>query len=416
MRVLNALANRVGIRGYQPGIWVAVGIQAIRTTGFSISFTYLPLYLYQQRHVSMTLVGSVLLISGIVSGFAQVGGGILADRFGHRRTFVFFQTADILLFAMLAVLVGVNGPVWSILLMSAAVTAAGGLSMPAVSAIIAGASEETRLTESFGLMAIGFSVGWSIGPLTGGFLQSFTSYAWVFATGALVTSLSLIALPHLPRGTKAIAQDPSSQKLGVFMVNSNLLVFCAICMFFYIEMGQWGSTLSIFTVDRIGFSPEQYGLLLSIASVLIVVFQHPVSRRIERLGLRRSLFLGSLLYGMGFLSFSWVRSFVPALGSIIVLVAGEMLFVPAAYAVVGKIARPEDRGKSMGLLGLCGALGSSCGPLLGGVLLDRFALDPFYVWGPVALPAFLAAGGFALWRKYGRAEAAVSTKITASEQ
>jgi MFS family permease len=99
-----------------------------------------------------------------------------------------------------------------------------------------------------------------------------------------------------------------------------------------------------------------------------------------------------------------------------VLVAGEMLFVPAAYAVVGKIARPEDRGKSMGLLGLCGALGSSCGPLLGGVLLDRFALDPFYVWGPVALPAFLAAGGFALWRKYGRAEAAVSTKITAPEQ
>jgi MFS family permease len=404
MQLMNRLIRRTGIRDYRSGVWVAMAIQAIRTTGFSISFTYMPLYLYEQRHVTMTLVGSFLMISGVISGFVQIPGGMLADRFGHKKTFVIFQVADTLLFGVLAVLVGTNAAVWSIFLLSAAVTVVGGLSAPAISAVIADASDESRLTESFGLMAIGLSVGWAIGPLTGGYLQSLTSYAWVFGTGALVTSLSLVALPYLPKRGAATTRTGPRQKLSVFALDANLLVFCAICIFFYFEMGQWGSTLSIFTVDRIGFSPRQYGLLLSIASIIIVVFQYPISRRIEKLGLRTALFVGSLLYGAGFLSFAWVRSFLPAIGSIVILVAGEMLFVPASYAVVGRIARLEDRAKGMGLLGLCAATGSSFGPLLGGILLDRAPVGPLYLWGPVAVPAFVAAIGFVLWRGYARAQ------------
>ncbi len=68
MESLNKLISKSGLRGYAPGIWIAMLIQAIRSTGFSISFTYLPLYLYQQRHISMTLVGMLFLISGIISG------------------------------------------------------------------------------------------------------------------------------------------------------------------------------------------------------------------------------------------------------------------------------------------------------------------------------------------------------------
>jgi len=59
----------------------------------------------------------------------------------------------------------------------------------------------------------------------------------------------------------------------------------------------------------------------------------------------------------------------------------------------------------MGLLGLCASLGSSAGPLLGGYLLDSFPANMFYVWGPIALPAFLAALGFVLWRGYSGTEA-----------
>ena len=403
MELVKKIKTKTGWPGYQPGIWVAMGIQAIRSTGFSISFTYLPLYLYQQRHISMTLVGVLFLISGIISGFSQIGGGMLADRFGHRRTFIIFQLTEILLFALLAVMIGINGDVWSIFLVSAMITIVGNMSAPAISAIVADISQNNSLNESFGLMAIGGNLGWAIGPLTGGYLQELTSYAWVFGAGALITSFSLIALPYLPKDTTRTINGSASKKtISFFMSDLNLLIFCAICMLFYLEMVQWGSTLSVFTVDRIGFTAEQYGLLMSISGVLIIIFQYPISRRIEWLGYRRALFLGSFLYGAGFLSFTWVRSFIPAVGSIVILVTGEMLFVPSSYAVIGRISRLEDRAKSMGLLGLCATTGSSFGPLIGGLLLDRFPSQPFFLWGPVALPAFLAAVGFMLWRGYAR--------------
>ena len=399
------MTTRIGLRSYPSGIWTAMFIQAIRSTGFSISFTYLPLYLYQQRHISMTLVGSIIFVSGIFSGFFQIIGGTLADHFGHRKMFIMFQLTETSFFALLAVLIGINAAVWSIFLALFLVMVMGGMSAPSISAIVADVSQKNRLTESYGLMAIGGNLGWAIGPLTGGYLQGVSSYAWVFGIGALVTALSLIGTFYLPKDASVKPTEMLSKKnLKVFLSDPTLIIFCALCMLFYLETAQWGSTLSVFTVDRIGFTTAQYGLLMSISGLLIVIFQYPISKRIEWLGFRKSLLMGSILYGAGFLSLSWVKSFIPAVGSIVILVAGEMLFVPSSYAVIGKISRSEDRAKNMGLLGLCATLGGSFGPLLGGLLLDKFPTKPLYVWGPIALPVFLAAIGFTVWRGYSKTE------------
>ncbi len=158
-----------------------------------------------------------------------------------------------------------------------------------------------------------------------------------------------------------------------------------------------GNTLSVFTVNWIGFSTEQYGLLMTVSGIIIIICQFPIARHIETLGTGKALFLGSLIYGAGFLSLSWVKSFIPSVGSIFILVAGEMLFVPSALAVVGKISRPEDRGKNMGFFGLCEALGASLGPLLGGFLLDTFSGRSLWLWGPIAATSFVAAIGFKFW-------------------
>ena len=405
MNILNKVIDKTNLKSFGPGIWAAMGIQAIRSTGFSISFTYLSLYLYQQRGISMTLVGLIFLISGIISGVFQVIGGIMADRFGLRRMFVIFQITETLMFALLAVLIGINAEVWLIFFTSTLVSVAGGMTAPAIFAMVADAANKKRLNESYGLLAIGLNSGWAIGPIIGGFLLSHVSFGWVFGVGALVQSLSLIAAFYLPRGGRdKTAELFSKNFLKLFLSDTKLIIFCLLCFLFFLEMANWGSTLSVFTVDRIGFSTEQYGLLLSVSAILIIIFQYPISRRIAWLGSRKALFLGSVLYGVGFLSISWVKSFIPAVGSIVILVIGEMLFVPTANSAIGKMSKPGDIGKNMGILGLCATIGNSFGPLLGGFFLDRFPTRPFYVWGPVALPAFLAAVGFLFWRGYSRIE------------
>ena len=393
--------NWFNFQRFEPGIWAAAGIQAVRVMGYSISFTYLPLYLYQQRHLPMTFIGLTILVSGLLSAVAQVIGGILADRFGHRKMFIIYQLGEFITFGLIALLIGIDAAIWAIIVVSILVTAVGGMSSPTVSAMVADISPENRMTESYGLLAIGSNLGWAIGPLLGGFLQSVTSYAWIFAAGAIINALSLCSIPFLPHNAvKRITERFSFNNIKSLMSNSALIIFCVLYLLFSLCIAQWGSTLSVFTVDRIGFSAEQYGFLMTISGVLIIIFQYPISRRIEWLGIRKALFWGNFLYGVGFLSLTWVRTFIPAVGSIIILVAGEMLFVPTSLAVIGKLSKPNDRGKNMGILGLFGTLGTSVGPLLGGFLLDRFPGRSFLLWGPVALPAFIAAFGFLLWRGY----------------
>ena len=405
MNIVNKIMKKVNLKRFSPGMWTAMGIQAVRTTGFSISFSYLPLYLHQQRHIAMTLVGLIILITGLISGGFNVVGGVLADRFGHRKTFIICQVIETMMFALLAVLMGINAAVWFIFVISILVSMAGGMSAPAISAMVTDAAQNQNLAESYGLMAIGGNLGWAIGPLTGGLLLAHYSYAWVFGAGAVVTALSLFGTAYLPRDSKGKHTGLiSKNSLKLFLSDSTMIIFCLLGLLFFFEMSQWGATLSVFSVDHIGFTPEQYGLLMSISGVLIIIFQYPISRRIAWLGSRMSLFLGSVLYGLGFLSLAWVKSFLPAVGSIVILVAGEMLFVPTSNSAIARMSRPEDIGKNMGILGLCATIGASCGPLLGGFLLDKFPSQPLYVWGPIALPVFAAAVGFLLWRGYSRTE------------
>jgi MFS family permease len=403
MQVFKRLTNQFNLSGFPPAIWAIAGMNIIGGIGWSTSFTYLSLYLYQERSIPMTLVGVVLLISGISSGVCQIIGGIMGDRFGHRRMVVLFSLAGVLASTVLAILIGVKAPTWSVVLSAIMVPTLGAGAYPPLNAIIAGVSPKDRLTESYSLQAIAGNVAWAIGPLLGGFMLGFASFSWLFGIGAVVKAIGLVGILFLPGDLRT---EESKRTTGVNLKsltsNPNVIIFSLISLPFFLTMTQWGGTLSVFTVDRIGFSTEQYGLLMSISGILIIIFQYPISRRIGTENIRKALVLGCLFYAVGFLSLAWVKIFATAVGSIVIMVIGEMLFVPTALAAVGQLSGPEDKGKSMGFYGLCNTMGFSIGPLLGGSLLDAYPRTPLYVWGPISLCSFAAALGFGVWKGYTR--------------
>jgi MFS family permease len=131
--------------------------------------------------------------------------------------------------------------------------------------------------------------------------------------------------------------------------------------------------------------------------IIVVISQYPVARWVDRLPRATGLILGSLMYGIGYLSMGWVGSFSLTLPVIVAVTAGEVVFTPLTLSVVADIAPEEKRGRYMGFFGLSQTLGVSFGPLLGGVLLDAFPTDPRFIWGLIALVAFIAAAGFQWW-------------------
>ncbi|MGD2065375.1 MAG: MFS transporter, partial [Dehalococcoidia bacterium] len=99
---------------FGPELWLVTVTQFFIAIGFSICIPFLSLHLYEDRGLSMTLVGTIILAAGLCSAASQALGGALSDRFGRRPVLLIGTLASVFLFSGLAALIGISAPVWAI--------------------------------------------------------------------------------------------------------------------------------------------------------------------------------------------------------------------------------------------------------------------------------------------------------------
>jgi predicted MFS family arabinose efflux permease len=225
-------------------------------------------------------------------------------------------------------------------------------------------------------------------------------YAWLFGIAALTCGIVfLIVFFFIPESSYGASERVGFRSMLPAANDRAFPIFTVLSLLVFIVMAQLSSTLSIFTVDRIGFSTAQYGLLLTLNGLIVIFFQYPMTLALRRLAKFRALILGSLLYGFGYLSLGWITQFEWALGAMAVITAGEIIFSPVTLSVIGELSPQDQRGRYMGLFGLGQTTGIAIGPLLGGILLDTFPFEPKLLWAPIALIALIAAIGYYCWAR-----------------
>lgn len=385
---------------FEPGIWIVTIIQFFTVIGFSICMPFLSLYLYQDRGLSMTMVGTILLGAGLCSAVGQAFGGALSDRFGRRPILLIAASISIFLFAGLAVLIGISAPVWAIAVAYIAGRSVLTIARPVISAMVADFTSKGRLTEAYGILRIGANIGWAAGPAIGGYLATFLPYGWLFGVPVLTSGIvSLIVFFFVRESSPGTNRRVGFRSILPPAGDRAFLLFTVVSLLLFIVMGQMASTLSIFAVVKVGFSPAQYGLLLTLNGLIVIFFQYPVTLAVRRLAKFRALILGSLLYVFGYLSFGWITQFGWALGAMAIITAGEIIHSPVTLAVIGELAPQDQRGRYMGFFGQSETLGISAGPLVGGLLLDAFPSDLRLVWAPIASIALISAVGYYWWAR-----------------
>jgi MFS family permease len=385
---------------FEPGVWVVTVIQFFTAIGFSICMPFLSLYLYQDRGLSMTLIGIILLIGGLCSAVSQALGGTLSDRFGRRPIILMAALVSIFLYSGLAVLIGISAPVWAIAIVYIAGRSMLTTTRPVISAMVADFTSKKKLTEAYGILRIGINIGWAAGPAVGGYLAAFLPYGWLFGIPALTCGIVfLIIIFFLHESPHRVSREVSFRSLFPTTDNRAFLVFTLVSLLLFIVMGQMASTLSIFAVERVGFSTAQYGLLLTLNGLIVIFFQYPMTLALKRLAKFRALILGSLLYAFGYLSLGWITQFGWALGAMAIITSGEIIHAPVSLSVIGELSPKDQRGRYMGFYGLSETIGIAMGPLLGGILLDAFPSDLRLVWAPIALLALIAAMGYYCWAR-----------------
>jgi MFS family permease len=283
----------------------------------------------------MSVVGTIMLLAAFAGALGQFLGGDLSDRFGRKPVLLGAILFRILVFMGLALLIFREGRIWGIVLTYMAVRLSGGLGhAPGLRP----PRRSHRGEKGGGLWALargskrGVGVGASLGRVFGFPLFPTPSFSSLgpsprsspcFWSSFRVQEPRTRAVAAAARGTFTAFKDPG------------FLRFLGTTIPVFLVAGQLVSTLSVFTVAKVGISEAQFGSLLTLNGLLVVVFQYPLARAVQGWPRRAGLALGALLYSLGYLSFGWIRSFPLMLLAMTVVTVGEMLFTPVAQAVAG---------------------------------------------------------------------------------
>jgi len=391
------------VRRFKPGIWYLTIIGFINSAGFSLSLPYVALYLNQDRGIPMTVVGLIILMTGLLSAVVQLTSGALCDRLGRRPLLITSMVTGTVLFGCMALLIEAKAPVWAIIAVYTGVRCAIVMANPAIQSMIVDQCPRERLAEANGLVRIGANLGWAVGPALGGLLLTSLHFSWLFGVATLMRGIALLFAVLMVRESFIGCQEHITLR-SIFRAGQDrsFLNFTLLCLLLFLAMGQMSTTLSVYTVERAGFSDAMYGSLLTLNGLMVVALQYPVTRALQRVSKKTALILGSCLYALGYFSMSLVGLYPVALAAMAVVTLGEITIAPTTLAVVGEMSPATWRGRYMGFYGLSETLGVSMGPLLGGILLDDFPTGRVSIWGVIAGVALLAALGFTLWNPYKR--------------
>nr|WP_307149051.1 MFS transporter [Robertmurraya andreesenii] len=145
-----------------------------------------------------------------------------------------------------------------------------------------------------------------------------------------------------------------------------------------------------FYAENIGASPTELGLLMSIYSLMQLIFAPMWGRISDRIGRKPVIMIGILGLSISFFLMAvstqlWMLFLARVIGGIL-----SSANMPTVMAYVADITSEEDRGKGMGIIGAATGLGFIFGPAIGGVFSQSNLHLPFFIAGASSLLTFLA--------------------------
>ena len=340
--------------GYPAPVYVLVVGTFFNRLGFFV-VPYMALYLSQLGY-SIEQVGGCMAAYGAGTVVASVVGGHLADTLGRKRTIVLSMMGSgvmVLLLSQVQTL-----PLFMAVAFLAAMFAES--YRPASHALIADLIEDRDRIMVYALLRWAINAGWAMGPALAGVLVK-VSYTWIFVGDALTSLLfGVLAMRCLPAFGKHrevplrhVLRAFSSMKLSMqtaFADRRFLQVFLASFPIAFI-FNQTLSTLSLEVRDR-GFSELDYGLILGLNGVIIILTEIPLSLWVKNQSPRLMMVIGYALIGLGFGLFVLGEGRGPLYAGIVVFTIGEMMALPVALAYMIGLAPAEMRGRYMGVWGL----------------------------------------------------------------
>ncbi len=388
------------LRKYPRQFWLMFFGMLISTTGTSMVWPFMMIYVTEHLNLSLTVAASLMSLNAGVGLVASFIAGPIVDRVGRKGVLVFslfgnglvyllYTQANSLPFvALLMCLAGAFNPIYKV----------------GSDAMMADLIPPEDRADAYALLRMSNNIGIAVGPMIGGFIAS-ASYSNAFlmaAVGLCIYGLMQFffaneTLPVQAPNQPAARREPlggygrvlADRKFLFFNFAFVLTTICATLIWVL---------LPVYAKHNYGVSESQYGLLPATNALMVVFFQLFITRHTKRYPPLFMLAIGSFIYAAAVGSVALGRGFSGFWISMVIMTVGELILVPTATTYAANLAPTDMRGRYMSIYSLTWPAASGTGPVLGGILSD--AAGPAAPWlggsasGLLAVLAYLSLAAF----------------------
>ncbi len=360
--------------------WICL-VVGVNQLGFGIVVPVLPLYA-SSFGVSQAAIGLAIAIYGLGRLLFDLPMGQLTDRFGRRTILL----AGTLITAIGSLLCGLAGDFAQLIAFRfvAGIGAATVLTGAQVMLADISTRENRGRVMSIYQGAFLFAVGF--GPTPGGFIADLLGYRAPFFSfaglGLLAGLIAFAALPEtrafgrLPGGRDAPGVDSRAAARQLLASTGFVLVCLVSFAQFFARTGAIFSVVPVVGHDRIGLSPSQIGVAITMGNMLNFAVIWISGWLVDRYGRKAVIVPSTVVSASAFFAFALADSYNPfVLGALLWGIGGGIGgAAPAAYAA--DLAPPGANGITMGIYRTVADAGYVVGPALIGFVADQVGTSP----------------------------------------
>ncbi|MHA1509289.1 MAG: MDR family MFS transporter [Promethearchaeota archaeon] len=405
---------KTAYKEYPSAFKVLVLASFIDMVGGALIFPFFALYITERFGVGMIQVGFLFTLFSAGSIISSIVGGALADKYGRRVTMLI----GLVISGVGSIFMGLVDNINIFYILAAILGLVGDIGGPARQAMVVDLLPSEKQTEGFGVMRVAMNLAVTAGPILGGFLAT-KSYMFLFiadAVSSLITAVIVFIV--IPETKPEKPEDEPEESFIDHLIGYKevlkdriFILFLSVSAIMLIVYMQMNSTLSVFLRDVHGFLPQNFGILLSMNALMVVLFQFWIAKKISKYAPMKVIAVGALFYVVGFGMYGYISSVYLFFIAMIIITIGEMIVTPIQQTLVALFAPEDKRGRYMAMFGFHWAIPNLFGVLLAGLVMEY--IGPNWVWYFAGILSLITVVGF--WSLHGVAQKRFSKEESLNE-
>lgn len=362
----------------------------IDVTGLGIIIPVLPSLIGNMIHGDLSMASTyagwlTFAYAGMQFMFAPIVGA-LSDRFGRRPVLL----SSLFGFGIDYLMMGF-APTIGWLFAGRLIAGITGASFTTAGAYIADVSAPEKRAQNFGLIGAAFGLGFIIGPMLGGVLGHIGERVPFFAAAGLALINWLYGYFVLP---ESLAPDHRRKfqwkranpisSLKNFSRYPVILSLVASLVCVYLASHATQSTWTFYTMEKFKWNAVTVGSSLAFVGLMIAIVQAGLIRIIiPKLGQKRSIYFGLILYTIGFICFAFATEGWMMFAFVVPFSLGGICG-PALQGVMSGQVPANEQGELQGALTSLISVTAIVGPLLMTNLFAHFTAKTTSIYFPGA--------------------------------